>query len=247
MKPKAQYIPGALLLALGATPLIAGVTIPHTFQSGETAVAEEVNENFEALRNRIEELENELDNVLELNEHVEVINVHPTDPNAQTVRFSGVDVQIVNGEGETATVNGVGNLIVGYNEERSGYLVARVCSDGRYDNETECTSNGGTWAHNHKSGSHNIVGGSGNAYSSYGGLVVGLQNTINRAYASISAGQRNVASGEVSSVSGGHSNTAEGPASSISGGGDNTTEGWGNSILGGEDQTASDEYETIPN
>src|SRR5258705_97292 len=35
---------------------------------------------------------------------------------AKTIRFSGVNVQIVNGLGATETVNGVGNLIVGYNE-----------------------------------------------------------------------------------------------------------------------------------
>ncbi|OOC08954.1 hypothetical protein [Thioalkalivibrio halophilus] len=282
MKPKAQYIPGALLLALGATPLVAGVTIPHTFQSGETAVADEVNANFEALReelaaaqDRIADLESDRDDMQELHEHVEVINVHPDDPNAQTVRFSGVDVQIVNGEGETDIINGVGNLIVGYNEAR-GVYEGEVCSDGQYDDQTDCTTNGGAWAQNHKSGSHNIVGGSGNSYSSYGGLVVGQQNAINRDYASVSAGLRNIASGEQSSVSGGALNTAEGRwssvsggdeneasgeissisggwnnsaasgRSSVSGGGWNTAEGQGSSILGGTSATASGGYETIP-
>jgi len=31
---------------------------------------------------------------------------------------TGVNVQIVNGEGSTETANGLGNLIIGYNEER---------------------------------------------------------------------------------------------------------------------------------
>ncbi len=34
-----------------------------------------------------------------------------------TVRFSGVNVQVVDGTGDTdGTVNGTGNLVVGYNE-----------------------------------------------------------------------------------------------------------------------------------
>ena len=32
------------------------------------------------------------------------------------MRFTGVNVQVVNGAGSTATANGTGNLIVGYDE-----------------------------------------------------------------------------------------------------------------------------------
>jgi len=264
MTQKLQYLPGALLLALGATPLIAGVTIPHTFQAGETAHADEVNENFEALRqeladalDRINELETDRDEMQELHEHVEVIP-DAYYPNDYTVRFDGVNVQIVNGEGETDSTNGLGNLIVGYNEARTGEQ--EVCSDGQYD-ETDCTGAGETWALNHKSGSHNIVGGSGNAYSAAGGLVVGDENAINRNYATVSGGRRNISSGPWSSVSGGRRNTASGWTSSVSGGqkniaatyessvsggGWNTAEGTGSSILGGTSATASGDYETIP-
>ena len=213
MKPKAQYIPGALLLALGATPLIAGVTIPHTFQSGETAVADEVNANFEALREELAEARSLIEDMRELHDHVEVIHIDPHDANARTVRFSGVDVQIVNGEGETDIVNGVGNLIVGYNEPGS---------EGP-----------------EKSGSHNIVGGSGNAYSSYGGLVVGEDNAIEARYASVSAGRQHVASGVHSSVSGGVNNIAEADGSSVSGGHKNKATGLSSSVSGGGDNEAS--------
>ena len=88
---------------------------------------------------------------------------------AKTIRFTGVNVQVVNGLGATngnpddpnslgregeppTTTNGVGNLIVGYQEFR-----------GRSDDRT---------------GSHNIVGGFRQNYSSFGGLVVGRKNTI---------------------------------------------------------------------
>jgi len=64
------------------------------------------------------------------------------------ITFSGVNVHVVNGTGTTdGTVNGLGNLIVGYNETRGS-------GDDR-------------------SGSHNIVVGSEHNYSSYGGLVAG--------------------------------------------------------------------------
>jgi hypothetical protein len=36
-----------------------------------------------------------------------------------TIQFSGVNVQIVNGEGKTASVNGDGNLVIGYDENPS--------------------------------------------------------------------------------------------------------------------------------
>ena len=97
--------------------------------------------------------------------------------------------------------NGVGNLIVGYNEK--GYT--------RTD----------------KSGSHNIVVGTGNSYPTYGGLVAGRDNTISGAYATVTAGSRNTASGDYSSVSGGGYNYARGGNSSVSGGGA-PDDDWGN-------------------
>jgi len=109
-----------------------------------------------------------------------------------TVVFDGVNVQIVSGAGSTGgAVNGHGNLVIGYNE------------------------NGGS---SHRSGSHNIVVGDYNGYSSYGGIVIGLANSITAPYASVSGGFGNTASGEYSSVSGGHNNIASGEYSSVRGG-----------------------------
>lgn len=257
MKRKLQYLPGALLLALGATPIVASVSIPNTFQAGEPAVAAEVNANFEALRQQLAEARSQIEAMQKLHEHVEVI-ADPNYPNDHTVRFSGVNVQIVNGLEETESTNGLGNLIVGYNEPRGG-TATEVCSDGRYD-ETDCTTNGGTWAQNHKSGSHNIVGGTGNAYSATGGLVVGLENAINRNYATVTGGRQNTASGATSSVAGGHRNkasgrhahissgsfnTASGETSSVNGGHDNTASFMDSSVSGGQSNTASGLYSTV--
>ena len=242
-----HFVPGALLLALGTSPAIAEVEIPHTFQPGGKAVAAEVNANFAALRDalnaaftRIDELEAQLaelqgNSALALHEHVEVIP-DPYIQNEYTVRFSGVNVQIVNGMGVTHQSNGLGNLIVGYNEPRSG---VSICSKGGHDNDNDCVADSGIWATNHKSGSHNIVGGDGNAYSSHGGLIVGSSNAITHAFASVSGGSGNTASGPWSSISGGGSNVASGDVSSISGGDTNVASGPVSSVTGGSGNVAS--------
>jgi hypothetical protein len=66
------------------------------------------------------------------------------DAASNEVVVTGANLRIVNGLGTTETTNGLGNLIVGYNELRSG---------GR----------------NTRTGSHNVVVGEGNNFSSFGG------------------------------------------------------------------------------
>lgn len=131
------------------------------------------------LENRIMDLENTVRKLSALLEGVS--------RDQDTVLFSGVNVQIVNGTGSTGgRVNGNGNLIVGYNQTRDG------------SDEIERT------------GSHNIIVGDGHDYTSYGGLVAGLSNTISGAYSTVTGGLRNTASGDYSAVSGGHFKSAEG-------------------------------------
>jgi hypothetical protein len=101
------------------------------------------------------------------------------------VRITGANLRLLNGLGSTETTNGLGNLIVGYPEPRDR-------------GETQQT------------GSHNVVVGKQHQFSSFGGLVVGLQNEIRGAFASVSGGVRNTAAGHFSSVSGGQNRTAAG-------------------------------------
>ena len=134
-----------------------------------------------------------------------------------TVLISGANLQVVSGEGLTdASVNGTGNIIIGYDEE------AFFGSD--------------------KSGSHNLVVGYGHTYSSFGGIVVGYNNSITGGYSSVSGGSYNTASGLSSSVSGGQSNFASGDASSVSGGYNNMASGILSSVLGGFGNTTSEAY-----
>ena len=158
-----------------------------------------------------------------------------------TVQFEGVNVQIINGTGQTNSINGTGNLIVGYDEDvgLSGFGSQLVCSDGAFETENECLINGGTFANAQKTGSHNLVVGMGHSYTQFGGSVLGTRNAINRSHANVTAGELNIASGEQAGVSGGSSNTASGESASISGGGANDATGEDASVSGGFRNLAS--------
>jgi hypothetical protein len=132
----------------------------------------------------------------------------------------GANLNIRSGAASTAaTVNGLGNLVVGYNEARS--------------------------AGSNKTGSHNIVVGEQNNYSSYGGLVAGINNTVSGEYASVSGGASNTASGGFSSISGGNGNTADAASSSVSGGIHNYSGGSFSSVSGGYYNTANGHYSSV--
>lgn len=272
MKKRWQYLPGALLLLLGSLPLMGQVTIPNTFVAGDKASAAQVNANFEALKDvvealqaRVQQLEEELQSGLAqlevdvqmLSDDVQVLAANDvlglegsvalvTDNNGyQTVLFSGVNVQIINGMGQT-TPNGVGNLIVGYNSARTAGWPG--CSAGQFGDATSCQNAGHIWAINHKTGSHNLVVGNAHAYSQTGSFVAGFNNSVNRNYAAISGGQRNLATGEASSVSGGYLNQALSPNSSVLGGRDNGTApqaGQFATVVGGEGNGALGNYSVV--
>lgn len=159
-----------------------------------------------------------------------------------TALFTGLNVQIVNGTGQTyGAPNGVGNLLIGYDAVRESYDRPE-CSIGRYTDEGNCQAAGGTWEVSHKSGSHNLVVGDLHNYSKTGGVVFGYRNTVNQDASSVSGGRGNTASGDVSSVSGGWYNTASGNWSSVSGGQGNTASGDFSSVSGGQANTASGGY-----
>ncbi len=158
---------------------------------------------------------------------------------AKTTTFSGCNVIINNGGGSTAASvttgagAGLGNLIIGYNATRG--------TDTR-------------------TGSHNLILGDQNDYSSYGGLVAGQYNSVSAPYASISGGYGgiasgfwatihggvyNTASGYIASVSSGYSNTASGAYASVSGGAFNAAIGDSASVSGGYGNLASGLYASV--
>ena len=131
-----------------------------------------------------------------------------------TVQFSAVNVQVVSGSGSTSgTLNGKGNLIVGYAEDPEGYS---------------------------QSGSNDLIVGSQNGWASYGQIVAGSENQALSPYASVTGGSENTAGnflfpGENASVSGGYQNNAVFPYDSVSGGADNYASGGESAIAGGDD------------
>ena len=149
-----------------------------------------------------------------------------------TIRFSGVNVQIINGEGATATNNGEGNLVIGYDENQ-----------GKHE----------------QTGSHDLVLGYEQTFTSYGGILAGRENTItapfaevldgfaNTAsgeYAAIGAGDRNTASGTYGAwIGGGWHNTSSGSSSAVTGGAYNNAGGENGSISGGEGNSTSGLYD----
>jgi hypothetical protein len=126
-----------------------------------------------------------------------------------TLTISGANLQVVNGTGQTWQDNGLGNLILGYDEYP------------------------GT-----QTGSHDLLLGWGQTFTSHGGIIGGRSNTLS-GEASVVFGFGNVASGGVSAVLGGFGNTASGIEATVSGGDGNTASGNLASVSGGESNTAS--------
>jgi hypothetical protein len=160
-----------------------------------------------------------------------------------TLVLSGMNLQIVNGTGATdggsedacrrdkdcadgfcsqdhvcAVTNGLGNLIVGYNEADDDDL---------------------------KSGSHNVIVGPFHSYSGYGALVAGHDNRVERESASVVGGQQNEATEAYASVSGGRGNQASGVSASVAGGSENSSEDDNAAILGGSENVASGDAAAI--
>jgi hypothetical protein len=148
--------------------------------------------------------------------------------------FEGVNVHVRSGSGAThdfcdpllepdfpncESLTGLGNLIIGYNEQ-AGIGPPRP-------RET-------------RTGSHNLVIGQFHTYSSFGGFVAGVINAVTAEHASVCGGINNHASGRGSSVSGGHRNHATGSSASVSGGNRNVASGEGASVSGGEEREAPD-------
>jgi hypothetical protein len=119
-----------------------------------------------------------------------------------TIRFTGVNVQIVDGSGHTNVVNGSGNLVLGYDETA------------------------GT-----QTGSHDLILGQTQTYTSYGQIVTGSNNQATAPYASV-FGFRNVAGGSYS-LAAGDDNTVSGSTSTVLGGYKNTVSSAYSSLLGG--------------
>jgi hypothetical protein len=213
-----------LIVGLVSLPLASGIT------------AQDEGSEYRGIRKRLAALEYKLQYI---------------DGGPNEVVITGANLRIVNGLGSTLTTNGLGNLIVGYNESREPF-------------EPDV-----------RTGSHNVIVGEFHNFSSFAGIAVGGRHEISNIFASLVGGVVNTASGDgasvfggdrntasgtlatvcgsdlstasgnFSSVSGGAANTASGPFASVSGGRENTASGFAASVSGGEKNTASGSFSSV--
>jgi hypothetical protein len=138
-----------------------------------------------------------------------------------TMVLSGMNLQIVDGTGSSGPdeprqePNGLGNLIIGYDEPAPG----TPPDEGEDDVD--------------KTGSHNLVIGAGHTYTSFGGIVAGDANTITAESASVLGGTGNAATGTRAVVVAGSDNEAAGERAAILGGSSNTVSGSDAVVSGG--------------
>lgn len=152
--------------------------------------------------------------VLELAPYVSVDTNVLEDLSGPHIIFTGANIHIRNGMDFTDQINGLGNLIIGYNERNQ--LPQGI---GR-------------------GGSHNLAVGKNHEYTNYGGLVGGEENAVSGAAASVIGGNQNHAAEMGSTVTGGTLNTTFGFISSIIGGNGNSTIGLASTVTGGAQNTA---------
>lgn len=145
----------------------------------------------------------------------------PISVSATTYAITGRNVFILDGSGATDGGTGLGNLTIGYNGLR------------------------GFGSTNVRTGTHNLVLGDRNNYSSYGGLVAGEFNAISNEYATITAGFNNVASGRRAAVSGGSYNEATNTGASVSGGSFGLAVGISATVSGGFLNRAEGDVATV--
>ena len=136
------------------------------------------------------------------------------------VIFTGANVHVRAGSGDSLIANGRGNLIVGYNEE-SGAVPAE------------------------RGGSHNVVIGVGHRYDHATGFVTGYVNRLGGMAASVSGGGFNNASEFAASVTGGSNNGAIGAYSTVTAGDSNTASGANAAVNGGSANTASHDLSAV--
>jgi hypothetical protein len=146
-----------------------------------------------------------------------------------TIQVTGANLQIVSGSGKTnGPVNGAGNLIIGYDDEVECGTETLICPVGPRPH----------------TGSHNLVLGTGEGYTSWGAILGGVDNRAT-APATFVLGVHNVVSGPASSISGGFHSMASGIGASISGGGANIASGERSTVTGGNENSASQGYSTV--
>jgi len=139
---------------------------------------------------------------------------------ATDVYFTGVNVNVRSGSGSTiGTVNGRGNLVIGYGEPRTTGAL--------------------------QTGSHNLIMGFHNNYTRYAGIVGGNNNSITGNYASVLSGSLNEASGPESVIVTGTRGSATNTTAAILAGYENTASGYRSAVVSGWINNAAGSYSVV--
>jgi hypothetical protein len=142
--------------------------------------------------------------------------------------FSGGNLHVRSGSGGTQDATGLGNLVVGYDED-----------------STSCVAIDAATIDANRTGSHNLIIGDCHEFTGPAGFVAGHQNKTTAEYASVSGGSSNTASAAFASVSGGPNNVSSALSSNVSGGASNKASGDTSSVSGGASNHASGDGASI--
>jgi hypothetical protein len=135
------------------------------------------------------------------------------------LRIDGMNLHLRNGSGTTdGAPNGLGNLIIGYNESTPDNL---------------------------RSGSHNLILGLRNSYTSIAGIVGGYDNLIASPYAAVITGDNNQATGEQSVIISGTGGLADDTTAVVVGGFQNRATGFRSVTISGWQNDARGSYSAI--
>lgn len=243
-----QKIILSLWLISALSPLSAQ-SVTYVFQPNTPAKAAQVNKNFSDLIQAIKQKNSQISalvskdeqhnkTIATLTQRIETlekklaaVSVGKDSKGHQALYIDGVNVHIRNGSQnqQTDSVNGVGNLIIGYHKP-SARLICNVKVPS--NDKSACQKVWGIWATNQRLGSHNIIVGDEHDYTSYGALISGTRNAVNAANASVIGGYQTIVSGEGGFAAAGASNYISGSAAGVVGGSFNISSGQ-NSYIGG--------------
>lgn len=196
----------SLLMLVLINALILGAFLVHE----TSATKKTLNERVRILERKVT---NQRSDINTLQSQLDAINAVMT-VTSDSVTFSGVNVNIQNGSGSTGSVNGYGNLILGYNENAPSRS---------------------------RTGSHNLILGTDHGYTSYGGIVSGYNNQLNGVYSTILGGWSNTTSNDGVIAASVQSSTT-GTYGLVAGGQNNTSKDLLSVVLGGDGQSSAGDF-----
>ena len=188
--------------------VLASVMLLPSVASASTPTLKQLAQTVASLQKQVTSLRSQLTkakSVLALAPYVSLDRSAVNGVASPNVVFKGCNLQVKSKTGES-TIDGTGNLIVGWNDNPS------------------------TTPAGYRAGSNNLVCGDNQTFTSFGCFLAGGYNTATASLAAVSGGLNNTASNSEATVSGGANNVASGWLSVVSGGNGiaaSAMNGWG--------------------